>query len=136
MSDNQYEKTSVLMEFCSLEMVHFFERLAAAIRQHRETQEAPVSMFEGGAPTAVAHTPKPATNGRKRQHTDKPKTKRKPSVFNLFVKHKMAEYRAQGINAEDKNNQQGFMTMAVAEWSKQTPQDKLEWAERFKVGFK
>ena len=82
------EATAALLRYFAGEMALFAARMQAAIVQFGEN---------GTLPALDAPLPAVVTGHRRgRKKSSKDKEKRKPSAYNLFVKHKMEEYKAEG----------------------------------------
>ena len=110
-----------LMAFCAYEFEAFFSHIGGAIKQYQTTGQLPESLFKGSLPI---HS---ATGDRK------PKAKRKPTAFNMFVKDKMEEFKATGVKLDDDKNGNLLFTLAVSEWKKLGEEAKKEYTRRFKA---
>ena len=111
-----------LMAFCAQEFQTFFSHLGGAMKQYKITGQLPDTLFRGAAPSQAA-----ASGERK------PKIKRKPTAFNMFVKDKMEEFKAAGVKLEDDKNGNLMFTLAVSEWKKLDEDQKQGYTRKFKV---
>lgn len=110
-----------LMAFCANEFEAFFGHIGGAIRQYQTTGQLPDSIFNGTVPSHGAAGDR------------KPKAKRKPTAFNMFVKDKMEEFKATGVKLDDDKNGNLLFALAVSEWKKLDEEAKLEYTRRFKA---
>ena len=122
MGDNQ---AAELMSFCASEFQQFFSHLGNSISTYRSTGKVPGSAFKhsGNGHVSSAAAAKP----------DKPKAKRKPTAFNMFVKEKMEEMKVAGVTLDNDKNNNGIFSLAVAEWKKLSDTDKTAYTDKFKV---
>lgn len=109
-----------LMAFCAHEFEAFFGHIGGAIKQYQTTGQLPETLFKGGLPS---HYP-----GDK-----KPKAKRKPTAFNMFVKDRMEEFKANGVKLDDDKNGNLLFTLAVSEWKNLDEEAKQEYTRKFKA---
>ena len=110
-----------LMSFCASEFQQFFSHLGNSIHIFKTTGSVPNSVF------------KTARNVTAAAAKDKTKTKRRPTAFNMFVKHKMEELKQAGVTLDGDKNNNGMFTLAVAEWKKLPNQAKADYTAKFKV---
>lgn len=118
MSDNQ---AADLMSFCASEFQQFFSHLGNSIYTYKNTGKVPSSAFKGSGHNAGT------------TKSDKPKTKRKPTAFNMFVKEKMEELKASGVTLDGDKNNNGMFTLAVSSWKNLSDQAKADYTNKFKV---
>ncbi len=111
-----------LMAFCAQEFQTFFSHIGGAIKQFKTTGQLPETVFKEPA------VPQTMTNDDKR-----PKIKRRPTAFNMFVKAKMEEFKIAGLKLDDDRNGNQLFTLAVAEWKKLEEEQKQEYTRSFKV---
>ena len=110
-----------LMAFCAHEFEAFFSHIGGAIKQYQTTGQLPESLFKGSLPSH-------SLTGQQ-----KPKAKRKPTAFNMFVKDKMEEFKATGVKLDDDKNGNLLFALAVSEWKKLDEEAKQEYTKRFKA---
>ena len=110
-----------LMAFCAREFEAFFSHIGGAIKQYQTTGQLPESLYKGSQPSH-------STTGQQ-----KPKAKRKPTAFNMFVKDKMEEFKATGVKLDDDKNGNLLFALAVSEWKKLDEEAKQEYIRRFKA---
>ena len=118
MSDNQ---AADLMSFCASEFQQFFSHLGNSIYTYKNTGKVPSSAFKGSGHNAGT------------AKSDKPKTKRKPTAFNMFVKEKMEELKSSGVTLDGDKNNNGMFTLAVSSWKNLSDQAKADYTNKFKV---
>jgi len=110
-----------LMSFCASEFHQFFGHLGNSIHTFKTTGKVPHSVFRATNHAAAAIK------------AEKPKTKRRPTAFNMFVKQKMEELKQAGVTLDGDKNNNGMFTLAVAEWKKMTEEGKAAYTAKFKV---
>ena len=120
MSDNQ---AADLMSFCASEFQQFFSHLGNSIYTYKNTGKVPSSAFKASGHAHNAVTAK----------SDKPKAKRKPTAFNMFVKGKMEELKSAGVTLDGDKNNNGMFTLAVSSWKNLSEQAKADYTSKFKV---
>lgn len=109
-----------LQKFLAQESALFYSHVRAVAEKYNETGELPNSLF---GKKAVQSLLKAGKRGG-----SKGGEKRKPSVFNLFVKEKLA-----GVNKDPKATGTPFkdrFKLAVSEWSALTDDQKKEFAAK------
>jgi len=111
-----------LMSFCASEFHQFFGHLGNSIHTFKTTGKVPPSVF------------KASSNATAAAKADKPKTKRRPTAFNMFVKQKMEELKQAGVILDGDKNNNGMFTLAVREWKKLSDEGRAEFTAKFKVG--
>lgn len=122
MSDNQ---AADLMSFCASEFQQFFSHLGNSIFTYKNTGKVPSSAFKASGHALNAGTAK----------SDRLKTKRKPTAFNMYVKHKMEELKAAGVTLDGDKNNNGMFSLAVSSWKNLSDQEKADYTNKFKVYF-
>ena len=120
MAENQ---AADLMSFCASEFQQFFSHLGNSIHTYTNTGKVPGSAFKA---SGHAHTASAAKS-------DKPKAKRKPTAFNMFVKEKMEELKAAGVTLDGDKNNNGMFTLAVSSWKELSDTAKADFTNKFKV---
>lgn len=120
MNDNQ---AADLMSFCASEFQQFFSHLGNSIYTYKNTGKVPSSAFKTSGHAHNAVTAK----------SDKPKAKRKPTAFNMFVKEKMEELKSAGVTLDGDKNNNGMFTLAVSSWKNLSEQAKADYTSKFKV---
>jgi len=110
-----------LMSFCASEFHQFFGHLGNSIHTFKTTGKVPPSVFKAAGHVAAA------------AKADKPKTKRRPTAFNMFVKQKMEELKQSGVTLDGDKNNNGMFTLAVSEWKKMSEEGKAAYTAKFKV---
>ena len=110
-----------LMSFCASEFHQFFGHLGNSIHTFKTTGKVPPSVFRAVNHVAAAIK------------LEKPKTKRRPTAFNMFVKQKMEELKQAGVTLDGDKNNNGVFTLAVAEWKKMSEESKAAYTAKFKV---
>jgi hypothetical protein len=110
-----------LMSFCANEFHQFFGHLGNSIHTFKTTGKVPPSVFKAAGHVAAA------------AKADKPKTKRRPTAFNMFVKQKMEELKQAGVTLDGDKNNNGMFTLAVSEWKKMSEEGKAAYTAKFKV---
>lgn len=120
MAENQ---AADLMGFCASEFQQFFSHLGNSIHMYKNTGKVPGSAFKA---SSHAHTAAAAKS-------DKPRTKRKPTAFNMFVKEKMEELKAAGVTLDGDKNNNGMFTLAVSSWKELSDTAKADFTNKFKV---
>ncbi len=110
-----------LMSFCANEFHQFFGHLGNSIHTFKTTGKVPPSVFKAAGHVAAA------------AKADKPKTKRRPTAFNMFVKQKMEELKQSGVTLDGDKNNNGMFTLAVSEWKKMSEEGKAAYTAKFKV---
>lgn len=116
-----------LLAFISHEMQLFFAHCQKASAQYAASGELPNSVFKGKYLKVL---------GRGAARVAKSKGgKRKPSAFNLFVKHTMAEFKEKGVTAPktEEGPRNPLFTLAVAEWQKLTQEEKDVFTAKLKA---
>ena len=116
------DKTTDLMAFCASEFSGFFTHIGDAIKQFKLTGRLPESAFDGSGPAAG-------------KADAKPKIKRKPTAFNMFVKFKIEELKASGLKLNDDKNNNELFKLAVAEWTQLSDAQRKYYTDKFKVRF-
>ena len=122
MGDNQ---AAELMGFCASEFQQFFSHLGNSIHTYRSTGKVPGSAFKN---SGSGHVSSAAA-----AKSDKPKVKRKPTAFNMFVKEKMEQMKVAGVTLDNDKNNNGMFSLAVAEWKKLSDAAKTAYTDKFKV---
>ena len=112
-----------LMSFCASEFHTFFGHLGNCITTFKSTGKVPPSIFKTSGHSGSAGASK----------ADKPKSKRRPTAFNMFVKQKMEELKQSGIHLDGDKNNNGMFTMAVGQWKNMSDQDKADYTAKFKA---
>ncbi|KAI7837028.1 hypothetical protein COHA_009105 [Chlorella ohadii] len=126
---------TTLISFFAEEMQQFFAHIQSAVRSYNASGELPQSLFK-------------AKEGKGKRGAGKEKKergKRKPSAFNLFVRDKLEEFKAKAFNLfvrdkleefkakgvkapepreGEKQARNPLFSMAVAEWSKLSKEQK------------
>ena len=120
MSDNQ---AADLMSFCASEFQQFFSHLGNSIYTYKNTGKVPSSAFKASGHAHNAVTAK----------AEKPKTKRKPTAFNMYVKQKMEELKSAGVTLDGDKNNNGMFSLAVSSWKNLSDQAKADYTNKFKV---
>lgn len=114
---------SSLAQYVAQETQLFYKHLKEAVEKFEENGELPHSLFGQKAIREL----KKQGGRRKPGAADAPK--RKPSVFNLYIKEKLEELNAQasssGVPYKEKFKQ------VVAEWSKLSDDQKKEYAVKY-----
>lgn len=110
-----------LMSFCASEFHQFFGHLGNSIYTFKTTGKVPPSVFKASGHVATA------------AKADKPKTKRRPTAFNMFVKQKMEELKHAGVTLDGDKNNNGMFTLAVSQWKKMSEEEKAAYTAKFKV---
>ena len=116
------DKTTDLMAFCASEFSGFFTHIGDAIKQFKLTGRLPESAFDGSGPAAG-------------KADAKPKIKRKPTAFNMFVKFKIEELKASGLKLDDDKNNNELFKLAVAEWTQLSDAQRKYYTDKFKVRY-
>lgn len=109
-----------LHQFVAQETQLFYSHIRAAISKYQENGELPHSLFGVKAVKALQ-------KASKQKSSDK--IKRKPTVFNLFVKEKLAEIGNE-VSAQDLPYKERF-GQAAAKWSALSEEEKKRYAEKF-----
>ena len=112
-----------LMAFCASEFQTFFGHLGHSIHTFKTTGKVPPSIFKTSSNSASAAASK----------SEKPKTKRRPTAFNMFVKQKMEELKKSGVQLDNDKNNNGMFTLAVSQWKSMSDSAKAEYTAKFKV---
>ena len=120
MAENQ---AADLMSFCASEFQYFFSHLGNSIHTYKNTGKVPGSAFKASSHAHNAATAK----------ADKPKTKRKPTAFNMFVKEKMEELKNAGVTLDGDKNNNGMFSLAVSSWKQLSDEAKADFTNKFKV---
>lgn len=108
-----------LLAFCAAEFQGFFAHMGAALEQFKATGRLPERSFEGASGAGKADA--------------KAKTKRKPTAFNMFVKAKLEELKASGVQLNNDKNNNELFKLAVAEWTQLSDTQRKQYADKFKV---
>ena len=117
---NMGEGNSVdFMAFCAMEFQGFFNYMGNAIRFYKDTGRLPEPLLKGSGPV-------PGKDA-------KPKIKRKPTAFNMFVKSKIEELKASGLKLSDDKNNNELFKLAVAEWTQLSDAQRKQVTDSFKV---
>ena len=123
MGDSQ---AAELMSFCASEFQQFFSHLGNSIHTYRSTGKVPGSAFKSAG---SGH----AASGSAAAKSDKPKAKRRPTAFNMFVKEKMEELKTAGVTLDGDKNNNGMFTLAVSSWKALSDAEKAAYTSKFKV---
>ena len=86
-----------LLALGARELQGCFGRISKAIADYADTRELPASQ------AVPAPTAKPAKGKPAKKSTDNPdeeKPKRKPTAYNFYMKRKMRDLKAQGVETE------------------------------------
>ena len=113
------DKSADLMAFCALEFQGFFSHVGNAIKQWKTTGHLPETAFQDVGHAAGKDA--------------KPKIKRKPTAFNMFVKSKIEELKASGLKLSDDKNNNELFKLAVAEWTQLSDAQRKQVTDSFKV---
>ena len=112
-----------LAQFVAQETQLFYQRLHEAVQKHEESGEVPPSLFGQKAIRAL----KKAGGRRKGAAGDAPK--RKPSVFNLYIKEKLEEMNAQPALSTVPYKEK--FRQVVAQWSKLNDGEKNKYKDKY-----
>lgn len=111
---------AALQQFVAQETQLFYSHIRTAISKFEENGELPHSLFGVKAVKALQ-------KASKQKASDK--VKRKPTVFNLFVKEKLAEIGNE-VSAKDLPYKERF-GQAAAKWSALSEEEKKQYAEKY-----
>lgn len=116
-----------LQRYYARETNLFFKHLREAAAKFTETGELPKSLFPVKANKALEQL---AIGKRKRKSKDSSE-KRKPTVYNLFMKEKLEELKAGHTSAGTVADHQATFKQAVSNWTALSDEQKQQYAAKY-----